>query len=94
MENKHHWKVWWQGSGPQRGDHVMCGREEIAYLGDQNHDAVGELVRRHNAAIDALSPIGPDYCLVCMNWEAHCECCAAPDNATEKPAPTGESDHA
>ncbi|HOV59420.1 MAG TPA: hypothetical protein PLN91_16195, partial [Rhodanobacteraceae bacterium] len=26
------WSVYWQGSGPERGNHIMCGRERVAYL--------------------------------------------------------------
>lgn len=56
------WLVWWQGSGPLRGDHVMrTGPHysgyagEVAYLGDQHHKAVGELVAEHNKRVHKLN---------------------------------------
>lgn len=55
------WGVWWHGSGPERGDHVMVMTpsgagyaRELAYLGDQHHDQVGQLVREHNEAIATI----------------------------------------
>ncbi|WP_203422889.1 hypothetical protein [Sinorhizobium sp. BG8] len=60
-EDLRYWRVWWQGSGPQRGDHIMLAsrfdlgyEREIAYLGDQHHEAASALVHLHNIAIDKL----------------------------------------
>ncbi|SKA20259.1 hypothetical protein [Consotaella salsifontis] len=54
------WIEWWQGSGPERGDHIMRLKPsglgyagEVAYIGDQHHDAAGAIVAAHNAAISA-----------------------------------------
>ncbi len=54
------WTIWWQGSGPDRGDHVMEDNglghgDEIAYIGDKHHSEVEKLVASHNKAIDELS---------------------------------------
>ena len=51
------WRVWWQGSGPERGDHIMCGRERIAYFPapdgtDGMHDQADAICNAHNAAIE------------------------------------------
>lgn len=63
IEDEHirYWRVWWQGSGPQRGDHIMLASgydlgyaREIAYLGDQHHEAARALVELHNFAVDKL----------------------------------------
>jgi hypothetical protein len=63
------WAIWWQGSGPQPGMHVMelTGHDlsysrEIAYLGagvdkpqqDHMHAEVEKLVREHNLIVDRL----------------------------------------
>lgn len=55
------WAVWWQGSGPQRGDHIMIMSaydmgygSELAYLGDQHHDAAHTIVDAHNATVAKL----------------------------------------
>lgn len=49
------WIVYWHGSGPQRGSHIMrlrpCGYGydgEIAYLGAESHELADEIVRLHN----------------------------------------------
>lgn len=49
------WTVWWQGSGPQRGAHIMrltpsgLGyASEVAYLGDKSHELAHEIVSQHN----------------------------------------------
>lgn len=43
----------WNGSAPQRGDHVWLGTERVAYLGDQYHDEVTKLVHAMNVAVQA-----------------------------------------
>lgn len=62
------WILWWQGSGPQRGTHVMelTGYDmnyarEIAYLGnpgtdenDPRHVEAEKMVREHNLTVDRL----------------------------------------
>lgn len=63
------WILWWQGSGPKRGTHVMelTARDmsyarEIAYLGaggenaqqDGLHDQAEIMVREHNLIVDRL----------------------------------------
>ena len=60
-EDLRYWRVWWHGSGPQRGDHIMLAsrfdlgyERDIAYLGDQHHEAVSALVYLHNTAVDKL----------------------------------------
>ncbi len=60
-EELRYWRVWWQGSGPQRGDHIMTASKydigygrELAYLGDQHHEAASLLVQLHNAVVDRL----------------------------------------
>ena len=50
------WRVYWQGSGPERGDHIMCGRDRVAYLpapdGTEGlHEEAGRIVYEHNCAI-------------------------------------------
>lgn len=56
------WRNRWYGSSPNRGytilevgEHDMGYGKQIAYVGDQCNDAVNEIVRAHNAAIDALT---------------------------------------
>lgn len=54
------WRVWWQGSGPERGDHIMCGGARIAYLPAPdgttgNHDAAHRIVYEHNCAVARAS---------------------------------------
>jgi len=104
------WAVWWQGSGPQRGDHLMLKTEsglgyaeEIAYIGDQHHDAAHAIVNAHNIAIAALSPARSgeavrDALVGVVNWYAEEEgnrfvtppaICAALDAL--KTAPRNES---
>lgn len=60
-EDRRKWIVWWQGSGPARGDHIMLMTaydmgyaRELAYLGDQHHDAAHALVNAHNATVAKL----------------------------------------
>ena len=60
------WRVWWHGSGPQRGDHIMLAsrydlgyEREIAYLGDQHHEAASALVHLHNITVDKLRAAAP-----------------------------------
>lgn len=59
----HRWLIWWHGSGPQRGTHVMelakndLGYSgEIAYLGDSEEAKAGaeKLVANHNLIVDRL----------------------------------------
>ena len=50
------WRVHWQGSGPERGDHIMCGRDRVAYLpapdGTEGlHEEAERIVYEHNCAI-------------------------------------------
>ncbi len=49
------WIVWWQGSGPSRGSHIMqltnsgLGYDgAIAYLGADSHDLAREIVENWN----------------------------------------------
>jgi hypothetical protein len=55
------WTNRWYGSPPNRGDtilevgkHGMGYGKEIAYVGDQCHDAVAKIISAHNAAIAGL----------------------------------------
>jgi hypothetical protein len=63
------WGIWWQGSGPQRGTHVMemarfdlSFSREIAYLGaggenpqqEGLHDQAEAMVQEHNRIVDQL----------------------------------------
>jgi hypothetical protein len=50
------WHIWWQGSGPERGDHIMCGRDRVAYLPapegtDGLHTEAERIVYEHNCAV-------------------------------------------
>lgn len=48
------WEHRCYGSGEDRGDHIFCNGDRLAYLGDQHHDAVARLVYEHNCAINAV----------------------------------------
>jgi len=54
------WIEQWQGSGPERGDHIMCGRDRVSYLpaadGTEGmHKQAGEIVYAHNIAVSVLT---------------------------------------
>jgi hypothetical protein len=54
------WQLRWYGSGDDRGDHIFCEGERIAYLGDQHHDAASRIVYDHNVGI------GRRKCELCL----------------------------
>lgn len=65
VDHSGEWRLWWQGSG-QRGSHIMWSTpgglsfgDEVAFLGDQHHDAADELVRAHNEALSAARAAQP-----------------------------------
>ena len=52
---KKNWTVWWQGSGPMKGSHIMqltpsgLGYDgSIAYLGEDSHALACEIVENWN----------------------------------------------
>lgn len=55
------WILWWQGSGPQKGDHIMemdehdLGYEgEVAWIGQVHHDEADIIIREHNLVVERL----------------------------------------
>lgn len=58
------WRLWWQGSGPERGDHIMHGRTRIAYFPaadgtEGSHKAAEQVVYEHNCALEAATAPQP-----------------------------------
>ena len=54
------WRQWWQGSGPERGDHIMSTVGRVAYLpapdGTEGlHEQAGEIVSAHNIALSVAA---------------------------------------
>lgn len=54
------WRTCWLGSGPERGDHIRCGRERVAYLPARDgtwglHDEASAIVFIHNSAVARLT---------------------------------------
>lgn len=89
------WRVYWQGSGPERGDHIMCGRDRVAYLPAPDgmeglHEEAERIVYEHNCAIArATARPCPERVSTgnCPQQQVcdYCQYCEAPPNARIEP---------